>query len=638
MSLSNNGTIEIASGDSTGTPTEGSPLLIVDSTTTSENASPAGSETTALAQTLWEEMNHPWPSTFQRSISILASPGVPAKDAALFTKSPEPGSTPLAFAHRDNLRRGFYTPNQGTVIPPFRTGEQGDASHAGIMGTTSKLTKVKSLDFKLDPSNVRKVQVQQQKKVREAQEYRAKILKEHDAQDSVKSPGYGREMASTRMKKQQKQAAAVAGPDKHDAKATFTQCAFNLCNILMGVGLLGLPFVFKSAGWYGGSFCLVIFGFITWRTSILIGRELNGDPRPSHYFDDSPFKSPLPPGSGPEARMLPPITSFPDIARVAFGDAGCYVLATILYFELFSCICVFFVTIGDHLHQLFPTIPASYHMAVVAALSMIPTILLRTPKLLSYLSMVGTVATIAVVLSVFSAALGEGEVAETVALAEGIQDARPYHIGWRTEGLALAFGLVAYCFSGHAIVPSIYTSMAKPQEFERMVTVSFVTVILACFVVAMSGYYMFGSVVEDQVTLSLEQSAKGGIAMKLLTWLMILTAFSKTTLTMFPLALGIEEIVTPYLTSQRMVDAADTSIKMVLTGLALLVSLYVPSFSFLCALVGMICTMSVSVIFPAAAHLKMFGPRLTLTEKILDSLFVFVGFLMAIVGTIVTLG
>jgi vesicular inhibitory amino acid transporter len=51
----------------------------------------------------------------------------------------------------------------------------------------------------------------------------------------------------------------------------------------------------------------------------------------------------------------------------------------------------------------------------------------------------------------------------------------------------------------------------------------------------------------------------------------------------------------------------------------------------------MICTMSVSVIFPAAAHLQMFGSKLTLAEKIMDYIFVFFGSVLAVVGTIATL-
>jgi vesicular inhibitory amino acid transporter len=51
--------------------------------------------------------------------------------------------------------------------------------------------------------------------------------------------------------------------------------------------------------------------------------------------------------------MLPPINSFPDIVWMSFGKARCFVLSFVLYFELFSCLCIFFVTLGDHLHALF---------------------------------------------------------------------------------------------------------------------------------------------------------------------------------------------------------------------------------------------------------------------------------------------
>jgi len=106
---------------------------------------------------------------------------------------------------------------------------------------------------------------------------------------------------------------------------------------------------------------------------------------------------------------------------------------------------------------------------------------------------------------------------------------------------------------------------------------------------------------------------------------------------MFPLAIGIEEIVAPYLTSDRKVQIASAAIKFILTAMALFVSICIPSFSLLCALVGMICTMSVSVVFPAAAHLKMFGSRLSFMDKFLDLIFIVVGSVMAVVGTIATL-
>ncbi len=205
---------------------------------------------------------------------------------------------------------------------------------------------------------------------------------------------------------------------------------------------------------------------------------------------------------------------------------------------------------------------------------------------------------------------------------------------WETSGLPIAFGLIAYTFSGHAIIPSIYSSMARPQDYEKMIKFTFSAVTLCCLVVALSGYYMFGNQVDDQITLSLERnSGDTNIIMKVLTWLMILTAFSKFTLTAFPLALGFEEIVAPIVPNDSVMEFISSIIKLTLIAASLAVAIFVPSFSVLCSLVGLVCTMYVSVVFPAAAHLKMFGNHLPLWEKLIDWIFIISGTGMAIVGT-----
>jgi vesicular inhibitory amino acid transporter len=389
--------------------------------------------------------------------------------------------------------------------------------------------------------------------------------------------------------------------------------------------MLGLPYIFKSAGWIGGFLVTLSFSSIAWRTSILLGRELNGDPNPLSMFDGD---------SAGHTRLGKQIKSFPEIAMAAFGPTGNILLSLCLYFELFSCLCIFFVTLGDHLHTLFPSIPVAVHMTHVSFIMAIPTALLRTPKLLSYLSMVGTCATACVVLSVLGSAIYYGDVSEEIANQRGIE-VEETHSLWKTSGLPIGFGLIAYTFSGHAIIPSIYTSMARPQDYEKMITYTFLAVTSCCLIVALSGYYMFGSSVDDQITLSLENFSGGGnIMMTTLTWLMILTAFSKFTLTAFPLALGIEEIFAPCIPSDYVMEWVSSLIKLFLIGSSLTVAIFVPSFSLLCSLVGLICTMIVSVIFPAAAHLKLFGAQLPLWEKIIDWFFVISGTCMTIIGTI----
>jgi len=441
-------------------PTERSPLLLADR---------SDDESTLSQRVFKEEMEEPWPATFERSIMLLASPIITAKEVDFVTHSPKPGLSMTGAAKWRNAYRGlerrFDTPEAPTKSALLRPGSKTMDDESFV-----KLKKAQSLDW--SPATV--IRKQHQQKTDEAKAYRQQLLlKANKGVQQHKKNIVEKEI---------------------ETKATFSQCVFNMANILMGVGMLGLPFVFKSAGWIGGFFVSVGLGSVTWYTSILIGRQLNGDPRPAAFFDDSPYKSTLMPGSSSEARMRPFITSFPQIARESFGDRGNILLSSVLYFELFSCLCIFLVTLGTHLEKLFPTVSKEIHMAIMAGLLTLPTALLRTPRLLSYLSMVGTFATVCVVMAVLLSALVEGDMSAQVAESNG--DKESPRMLWSTPGLPLALGLIAYTFSGHAIVPSLYASMERPQDFERMINCTFAIVMCCCLVVAVSGYLqMYGGFV-----------------------------------------------------------------------------------------------------------------------------------------------
>ena len=91
------------------------------------------------------------------------------------------------------------------------------------------------------------------------------------------------------------------------------------------------------------------------------------------------------------------------------------------------------------------------------------------------------------------------------------------------------------------------------------------------------------------------------------------------------------------LESDLAMELVDSIVKISLIFLSLAVAIFFPSFSFLCSLVGLICTMIVSVIFPALAHLRLFGEKLSPLEKAVDWAFVAGGAFVAVVGTIATL-
>lgn len=598
----------------------------------------------AIDQIIETEKNEPWPHTFERSISLLAGPhlNIDDRDLDLMTRSPLRPTPQMTRRWRRAKpkgadKSGYFSPEMSRVeshglIPPKHF--------------SSGLKKMASLDG-VEYNNGRQAQITAQlmndRKDHDAKAYRQKLLAQKSGSPSGRknnadhhdSPGYGKELEVDQAQKHAKQKQKSV-----NGKATFYQSLFNMCNVLMGVGILGLPYVFREAGWIGGLVVMLLFSLITWRTSILIGRELNGDPRPCGFFDDSPFKSPTPPGSAAlKARMLPPITSFPEIARNSFGSFGAIVLSSVLYFELFSSLAIFFVSLGDHMHALVPRLSTANHQVIMAFFLVIPTAFLRTPKHLSYLSMVGTFATISVVSAVFVAFFILGDISNETSLRKFGVEEPPYRVQLNILGLPSALGLVAFSFAGHAILPSIYSSMKKPQEFEQLINYSFFIVTCCCLLVAVSGYYMFGNTVDDQITISLANAniPHAGTALTIIMWLMVLTTFSKFTLDMFPLALGIEEIAEPFLVGETTKEIASNVIRYGLIIASLMVAIFLPSFSLLCSLVGLICTMVVSVIFPAGAHLKMFGSKLSIFEKIIDVAFVTFGCISSVVGTMATL-
>ncbi len=217
---------------------------------------------------------------------------------------------------------------------------------------------MKSLDYRFSDDNTaiytkkhQQYQQNQQKfqaKKLDAHAYRQKILESRkqkgglasstgnltldddaELQDITKSPGYRREKHMDKQRKKEKRESSSSSSsslgeekDFDSSKSSFSQCTFNMANILMGVGMLGLPYVFKSAGWIGGSCVTVGLCLVTWKTSYYLGRTLNGDPRPVHLFDGSDVTI---------TRMNKPVSSFPEIAREAFGDNGCVVSFFLMY-------------------------------------------------------------------------------------------------------------------------------------------------------------------------------------------------------------------------------------------------------------------------------------------------------------------
>ncbi|KAI3793467.1 hypothetical protein L1987_36086 [Smallanthus sonchifolius] len=146
---------------------------------------------------------------------------------------------------------------------------------------------------------------------------------------------------------------------------------------------------------------------------------------------------------------LPGLETYPDIGQAAFGTTGHNFTSCVGYIILES----------DNLASLFPNaqlnlggfiLDAHYLFAVMITLAVLPTVWLRDMSVLSYIS-----------------------------------------------------GLYGYCYSGHAVFPNIYTSMAKKSQYPMVLLASFGICGFLYASVAVVGYMMFGESTESQFTLNL---------------------------------------------------------------------------------------------------------------------------------------
>ncbi|CAI5518717.1 unnamed protein product [Closterium sp. Naga37s-1] len=356
--------------------------------------------------------------------------------------------------------------------------------------------------------------------------------------------------------------------------SSFIQAMFNGVNILAGVGVLSTPYALMQGGW-AGLLLLVLLAAICCYTGLVLRFCLDSEPG---------------------------LETYPDIGEAAFGQMGRLLISIVLYVELYACCVEFLILEGDNLGAMFPQLGLSvlgvhltsrHVFVLISALCILPTMYLRDLSLLSYVSAGGVVASVVVVSSV--AWVGVADV--------GFHQSGPLLSIW---GMPVTIGLFGFCYSGHAVFPNIYMSMRNRNDFNKVLYCSFILCTLIYGGMAVMGFTMFGSALENQITLNLPRQF---IASKIAIWttvsphgsvsVCVNSLFSgflnplcppptlETTyaLSMTPVALCLEELLPldPYSPDYR---RASLAIRTALVVSTVAVALLVPFFGYVMAFIG----------------------------------------------------
>ena len=412
----------------------------------------------------------------------------------------------------------------------------------------------------------------------------------------------------------------VEGSRRNDvARGTGTsstaQAMANSVNILLGVGLLSVPYALKQGGWAG----LGVLGMLGLVTNYTGKALIRVQAR----------------GSLPDAKRADgarrPLSSYEDIGEAAFGANGRAFITWVLYTELLGTCALFFILEGDHLSALFDGTKYLSHSSqwwqCASAAVMIPTLWLADLSALSYVGALGAVASVSLVGVVASQLLSVDGFPATAA-PPGLESTAMLHLAT----LPVSFGLLAFVFAGHAVFPAIYASMAEPEEYEPMLDRTYQIVGVTCALIGGAGYAMYGDAVKDEVTLNLP----AGIASTAALALIAVNPLSKFALTMDPVARGLEQTLLSSDSERPAFEESPLKARALRTALglgALAAAAKVPFFAVVMSLIGSFLTLTVSVIFPAACHLKVFEDELTARERRTDWAVMILGGFCVVAGS-----
>eukprot|EP01062_Namystynia_karyoxenos_P080719 TRINITY_DN8734_c0_g1_i1.p1 TRINITY_DN8734_c0_g1~~TRINITY_DN8734_c0_g1_i1.p1 ORF type:complete len:737 (+),score=137.52 TRINITY_DN8734_c0_g1_i1:96-2306(+) len=541
-------------------------------------------------------------------------------------------------------------------------------------------------------------------------------------------------------------------------KSSFAQTLFNACNVLLGIGVLSMPYAFRKAGWMAAgllgfiavvaTYTAHLLGRIQRRAIVVEGtaradadgtadtvdglylREPGGDagderperavwrmragaePRWELSWDAGKWRI-LPAGTDPHyqsrgwvsvptkavvplrddgvpltrmdwfpvngAKPQPAAVSetpldlvhtglldaqrsqeqcaaegprvlaldqYPDIGRAAFGHRGHLVLQMFFFFEVFLFLISIVILVAQNLHKLTPSMGDKVLMCITAAACW-PQALVRDFSRLTWLAYIGVVALLTLLFAVFWFAFTTDS-----DKPPGSGSVLPHHratdqANFVPETWPLSFSLILSAYSGHSLLPSLYTDMDDPSKYGTVVNVSFAFCTVYYAVISTFGFLMFGGSADEILTLNFD---KGSVVAKIALYVVAIAPYTKFGVNCNAVCTDLERTFAAVAGGQGSALAAEPGqcscgavalslcVRSGVTALALLCALFLPGFATVMSLIGSVLTMTISIIVPCTAYLIVMGDEVGLLERTVNVTLVGFGVVLAVLGTLNVLG
>ncbi|KAI8061790.1 transmembrane amino acid transporter protein-domain-containing protein [Gongronella butleri] len=336
---------------------------------------------------------------------------------------------------------------------------------------------------------------------------------------------------------------------------------FNVVCVVAGTGALSLPYALKQGGWID--------------TGIILIRCLyhNGKTR---------------------------LSSYQEVAQDAFGKVGNWVAFFFTFVILIGVPCVYMMLAGLNLNSICAGTSAELTPAlwtvICCCIVGIPFVFFRSLKEVGVLSAFGTLATLITII---------------IFLVEAVRDepnqTNAHHdvVIWNQFPVALS--TIVFSFGGNPVYANVEAGMKRPQDWNKVVFAALASCVAMYALIAIPGYYVYGSDVKSPAYSSLPNSGAKVAAEVIITIHVILAA----PILLTSLALDLEKLlrISSYHHSKLAEFGLRFALRISMIVVVAVIAIFVPDFGDFLSLLGAFSNCALVLIFPVLFYFKLTGFR-----------------------------
>ncbi|KAI8616794.1 transmembrane amino acid transporter protein-domain-containing protein [Chytriomyces sp. MP71] len=394
---------------------------------------------------------------------------------------------------------------------------------------------------------------------------------------------------------------AMTVDDGQNKGISVMEATYHIICVIAGSGILQLPFALNQSGWIGVG--LVLFAaFANNYSGKLLVKCLYAKK-----------------GKGENGRRL---KGFSHIGLEAFGKTGELLVEVFAFASLLGCPIVYFILTGMNLEYLFGVFPMKVWMLLSALLVLVPFLIFKTLKEIAILSAFGVFATVVVIgtvvfYSIHDLPLNAGKVT---------------HKFIDMSQFASALGSISFSFSGNFIYPEVEASMAHPQQFPLVLSMSMIIISIMYLVTAILGYASYGNLTDSPILNNLPP----GLASNFAVFLITVHVLFAIPILLTTLALEVERrIDMPRLSGNdaRQEARVRAALRCGLLLLIVMLAIAIPFFKDFMTLLGAVANTALIFVFPVVFDFQLFGFQTRSTfEKVFGIMILVVGVFGGVVG------